>query len=320
MYSLLLPRTCIVILASAAICSLASADEKQPPVTAAAFSPNGTAVMLGSQAGVNILSWPIDGIPVGEPLDTKLQNVHDVSFSPDGRSLLLAGGTPTTHGSFELWDWPKRSLRMRVSVGDDVIYHVAWMQDSKRFVTVSADSRCRVIDAETGKPALVYEGHSRAVLAVDLIEDSALAITGGVDQTLRLWDIENGNVLRTLNNHLDTIHDVFAVPGMGAPHPIVATLGADKTVRLWQPTIGRMMRFARLEAEPLCGVASTDGTRLYIGCQDGHVRTIAVDKMNVVSDRVTKLETIYGIMLTPDKQQVFVSGVGGIDWFTIDEE
>jgi WD40 repeat protein len=209
---------------------------------------------------------------------------------------------------------------MRVSVGDDVIYQVAWMQDSKRFVTVSADSRCRVIDAETGKPSLVYEGHSRAVLGVDLIEDSALAITGGVDQTLRLWEIENGNVLRTLNNHLDTIHSVFAVPGMGSPHPIMATLGADKTVRLWQPTIGRMMRFARLEAEPLSGVASADGTRVYIGCQDGHVRTIAVDKMNVVSDRVTKLEVIYGMMITPDKKQIFVSGVGGIDWFRIDKE
>ena len=32
---------------------------------------------------------------------------------------------------------------------------------------------------------------------------------------------------------------------------MVASASADRTIRIWQPTIGRLVRYVRLEAEPL---------------------------------------------------------------------
>ena len=55
---------------------------------------------------------------------------------------------------------------------------------------------------------------------------------------------------------------------------IVASISDDRTVRFWQPTIGRIMRFARLESVPLCLTWSRDGRRLVTGCADGAVRVI----------------------------------------------
>lgn len=63
-----------------------------PPITAAAIAPDGDAVLLGSQSGIELRSWP-ELAAMGR-LPTELTHVHDLRFSPDGRQLLAVGGTP----------------------------------------------------------------------------------------------------------------------------------------------------------------------------------------------------------------------------------
>jgi len=41
--------------------------------------------------------------------------------------------------------------------------------------------------------------------------------------------------------------------------------------------------------------------------------------MALITDRHTKLDAIFGILITPNNEQVFVSGIGGSDWFDIDD-
>lgn len=315
----------IILVAGVAIIAITSTGAPaittatEPPITATAFSPNGTELVLGSQAGVNVFAWPRDKTSSGEPVGTEIENIHHIAFSPDGGVMLIAGGSPARHGLVELWDWPQRSLRLRASIGDDVVYQAVWMPDSSEFISASADGRCRVIHASSGNELRIYEDHSRAVLGIDLIGADANAVSVGVDQTLRLWKTTTGQHLRTLDNHLDTIHGVIAFRNIPSLHPIVVTFGQDNTVRLWQPTIGRMMRFIKLPSMPLCGIPSRDGKHLYVGCQDGNVKAIATETMTLVADRSTKLDAIFGIEITPNNEQVFVSGIGGLDWFDIDE-
>jgi len=308
----------VVIIAISSIGAPAITTATDPPITATAFSPSGTDLLLGSQAGLKVFAWPNGETPIGKALDTEIEHIHHITFSPDGGTMLATGGSPARHGSVELWNWPQRSLRVRASIGDDVIYQAVWVPDSSKFVTASADGRCRIIDASSGNESLVYEDHSRAVLGIDLIAADANAVSVGVDQTLRLWNTATGQHLRTLDNHLDTIHGVIALKNIASPHPIVVTFGEDNTVRLWQPTIGRMMRFIKLSSTPLCGAASRDGKQLYVGCQDGNVKAIATETMTLIADRPTKLDAIFGIEITPNNKQVFVSGIGGVDWFGID--
>jgi WD40 repeat protein len=260
---------------------LAEAAAAPPPITAAAFAPDGRAVLIGSQAGIEVRSWP--ELKVTGNIKTDLANVHDLAFAPDGKTLLAAGGSPGEAGIVEVLSWPAAERLQQISEHSDLVYRVAWSPDGKAFATAGADGFCRVFDLETGKCQVRYEGHSRAVLAIVYMPDGKGIVSAGVDQTLQLWDSSSGKPLRTLDNHLAAVNDLAVQPGTKTELPTVVSVSDDRTVRLWQPTIGRLMRFARLESPPRCAAWSADGNQLLVGCNDGTLQSIDPDTIAVTT-------------------------------------
>ncbi|HBJ35767.1 MAG TPA: hypothetical protein DDZ51_13680 [Planctomycetaceae bacterium] len=291
-----------------------------PPITAAAFSAAGTELVLGSQAGVRIEPWPISENRASQSLDTQIENVHDIRLSPSGDHLLVAGGSPARRGMIEQWSWPERELQRRIVISDDVVYQTAWTPDSSKWIAACADAKCRVFQSESGKELLAYEGHSRPVLGIDWIGVDQQVVSVGVDQTMRLWDASTGKHVRTLDNHLDTIHGVISLRGEQSSQPVVVTFGDDQTVRLWQPTIGRMMRFIKLASKPNCAAVSYDGKRIYVGCQDGSVHWIETQSMKLIGQRMTTLASVFEILLAPDNEHFVVCGIGGMDVLAVERE
>lgn len=268
--------TCFVgwlVIASAAFAT-------EPPITALAFTPDGKSVLVGSQAGVELRSWP--ELKRVRSLATELANVHDLAFSPDGTVLAIAGGSPAEKGTVELVRWPEGTLRHRVSPHRDVIYAIAWSGDSLSIVTASADQTVRKLDARTGKSTGVFEGHSRGVIAAVFLSGDKQLVTAGGDESLRVWDAESGKSERILSNHTKPVTGLAVRPTAGkTAAPTLVSISDDRTVRLWQPTVGRMVRFARLASEPRAVSWTADGAAILVACKDGALRVIDPETVEV---------------------------------------
>lgn len=290
------------------------------PITAAALCPDGRHVVLGSQNGLEVRSWP--ELLVESSIPTELVHIHDLKFSPNGQTLLAAGGAPAEEGAVEILSWPSGERLARATGHEDVVYRVGWSPDGTQWATAGGDGICLTFTAD-GAALIRYEGHSRAVLAVSYLPDSRMVASAGVDQTLRLWNAVNGEHIRTLDNHVDTVNGIAARPPLpssgeiptnqsaGALLPVVATIGEDSTLRLWQPTTGRLMRFARLDSIPRAVAWSSDGDHLLAACNDGRVRVLNPDTMAQEAELPGFDGRIHELIVDPRTPQILITGDAG---------
>ena len=272
-----------------------------PPITAAAVSPDGKQLIVGSQAGVKIHEAS-DLVKV-DTVKTDLDQVHDLQFSPDGKLLIIAGGVPGESGVVEIISWPAREKIKTIAIHKDLIYRVAWSPAGSEFATASADGSCCVFAYPALQEQTRYTGHSRSVLAIAYLPDGQSLVSAGVDRTLQLWDCRTGQRIRALDNHLGPVNDLAVRPHVkpNAP-PVVVSVSEDRTVRLWQPTIGRLMRFAKLESVPRAAVWSSDGSRIVVGCDDGCLREINPDTIEVGKDKASIGGRIHALLAGPQEK------------------
>lgn len=70
------------------------------------------------------------------------------------------------------------------------------------------------------------------ITALDVAADGTLAVTGGADKTVHVYDFESGKTLATLKGHTKPVKQVALVqPQEGAK--LAVSCSADKTVKVW---------------------------------------------------------------------------------------
>ena len=74
-------------------------------------------------------------------------------------------------------------------------------------MTADRRSRANVWDIDTGEVVRSLEGHSGAINAFALSPDGKIAATAGLDNSVRLWDVNSGQLRK----------QVLGVPTYGTP-------------------------------------------------------------------------------------------------------
>lgn len=290
------------------VCLLATpASATQPPITALAFSPDGQSVIGASQAGLHVFSWP--NLRCQQTIKTSASNLHCVGFSPNGKLLGVGGGNPSVEGVVEIFAWPAGESVATINEHEDSVTSISWI-DSTQFFSASLDRQIHLCDFEKGKLLRSYRGHSRGVSSVCLLKDQQTLVSVGDDQSVRVWNSSTGELIRSLSQHTKQIHAVALRPA-GGELPMVASAAGDRTIRFWQPTIGRMVRYVRLEAEPVNIAWTNDGNGVLAACVDGHIRVVDPVEVMVTQDLPAIDGWAYAIAVHPSARSVAVGGTDG---------
>lgn len=197
---------------------------------AAAFSPDGRYVLVGDTdlpaklwdlaAGKIIRSWQNNQGRVG--------TTTNVAFSGDGK---IAATCETN--TFVLWNMadgePMVRLTFPIKVKDftlspDGHYLLAALADRSAVYFDVIQNRVVHIFEHDGKP--VNSPIKQLINSVAISADGKLALTGGDDQTARLWDLQTGKQLR-MWKHGNSVNLVSFDP-LG--RFVVTSAGNDQTV------------------------------------------------------------------------------------------
>ncbi len=269
-------------------------------ILAAAFRPDGGALLTGATDNRAHLFDVVTGKPLCSPLehkswvyavafsddsrhaltgsDDRTAQLYDarngkylatfphtaavlvVTFSPDGKLAL----TGTAGKRAVLWDVAGRQRLHTLQHRGDV-KAVAFSPDGKAVLTASTDRTAQLWRAATGTPFGEAMTHADTVLAAVFSPGGKRVLTGSGDRTARLWDAATGRPLGPPLLHQGAVSVVAFHP----TRPMVLTGSEDQTARLWDAVTGKPLGPAFTHERKVASVAfSPDGALLATGGED----------------------------------------------------
>lgn len=117
---------------------------------------------------------------------------------PDGRSLLVCGEAPT----LSIWDLSSGTPRLNGEIQSTApaCYAVAISPDNKTCFSCCSDGNIAVWDLHNRTLIKQFQGHTDGASCTDISSDGTKLWTGGLDNTVRSWDLrEQGQNLETYN-------------------------------------------------------------------------------------------------------------------------
>jgi WD40 repeat protein len=132
---------------------------------------------------------------------------------------------------------------------------------------------------ETGEILQRLEGHQSAVYDAQFSRDGRYALSGSLDLTLILWDLETGQKIRQFEGHTG---DVFSVGFSNDGHTAISS-SFDGTIRLWNVDSGaELLRYDGHQGGVRSVAFSPDNHTFISASEDTTLREWRVDSFDEV--------------------------------------
>jgi WD40 repeat protein len=196
-----------------------------------AFSADGRRAVSGGDDG-NVLLWDLETGKELRRLTGHTTGINCVVFTPDSRKV-LAG----CWNGIRVWDTETGKEIRHFKHAKEGFFAVAFSPNGNRALSASGRT-LHLWDVETEKVLRAFaigpdERFADSNFAVDSLAfspDGKQVLSGSVDHTIRLWEVETGRQLDCLQGDTETAHCLaFGPDGKRA-----LSGDSDKKVRLWQ--------------------------------------------------------------------------------------
>jgi WD40 repeat protein len=238
--------------------------------------------------------------------DKKGPGVIRVAVTPDGKKVVGAGKGPPSvwdiKTGMELAPLPPRP--------GQPCHALAMSRDGSR-VIIGCDGKAgHVYDLTTKEKVSELTGHNAQVRGVALVDGGKIGITGGWDQTIRVWNVENGKELRQFEAVTDMVSCLALSPDgktVAAGH--FSKMGGPGIVRLWDFEKGVEIRSMEGHTGEITSIAfSPDGKQVLSTSSDKTMRLWDVSSGTDIKRFEGKLGRVENAAFTPDGKRIISCG------------
>jgi WD40 repeat protein len=227
-------------------------------VPSVAIGPDGRTALSGS-VDLEVILWDLETAEIIHSMIGHSNWVLSVAYSPDGNTG-LSGSADTT---LIYWDLDE-GIPIRPLIGHrSGILSVAISPDGKlgasgscgRFITnddsglTCVEGELFIWDLNSGERIKSLTGHEGTVMSVTFSSDGLQLLSGATDNTLILWDVESGNVVRRFpscdecDGHTRAVRSV----SLSSDSQLALSGSDDGSVILWDVESGEILREFELD-------------------------------------------------------------------------
>ena len=139
--------------------------------------------------------------------------------------------------------------------------------------------------------------HGGQILGAAVTADGRRAVSASSDQTLKVWDLESGQALRTLEGHSSSVWAV-ALTGDGRR---AVSASSDQTLKVWDLESGEALRTLEGHRSRVVGVAVTgDGRRAVSASLDQTLKVWDLESGEALRTLEGHSGGVYAVALTGD--------------------
>ncbi len=275
------------------------------PVTAVAFSPDGT--QFATSGYHEVLLWNAADGSLVRRIGNIAERVHDLEFHPDGRRLAVAAGAPGQMGELKLLDVAEGTILADLVTVEDAVLASTFSPDGSKLAAAGADRSIRVFDVDSSRQEFVIEDHADWVMGIAFSPDGTRLASASRDKTAKLFDASSGDALLTFNGHGEIVYGVRIL----ADGKRVVTCGRDQKLRIWDTEKAEEQRSMGGFAGDVFQLALLPDDQLLACSADHSVRQFNLADGNQIRSFEGHADWVYAVDVHPASRRVLTGSYDG---------
>jgi WD40 repeat protein len=149
-------------------------------------------------------------------------------------------------------------------------------------------------------------GHQSWVTTVAFHPRTAVLVSGSWDDSIKLWNLQTGDVLNTLHGHPRGVNEVRISP----KGQILVSCGDDDTIKVWNLMAGRLIHTLEGHVRDVTSVAiGAKDWLLASGSKDKTIKLWKLDQGTPIRTLIGSPNAVRAVALSPDETALFSGGL-----------